>query len=71
MTVSDTSDFLCEKRLRATDEDLYRRYRNSVFAIDRLLANYKNIFPFFTDHTFEHSEQVINYCNIVAGQEII
>lgn len=64
-------DFCCEKRLSQTDRYLHRCFRNSVFSIDLLLANYKNIFPFFTDHTFEHSEQVINYCNIVAGEDII
>lgn len=64
-------DFLCEVRLRQTDPFLHTCFRNSVFAIDRLLTNYKNIFPFFTDHTFEHSEQVIRYCNIIAGEDII
>ena len=64
-------DFLCEKKLRQTDDALYTCFRNSVFAVDVLLAGYKNIFPFYTDHTFEHSEQVINYCNIIAGEEIV
>lgn len=39
--------------------------------MDILLTNYKNIFPFFTDHTYEHSAQVIHYCNVIAGEEII
>lgn len=64
-------DYLCERRLRQIDESLHERFRTSVFAMDLLLANYKNIFPFYTDHTFEHSEQVINYCNIIAGEEIV
>ncbi|MCQ2461890.1 MAG: HD domain-containing protein [Clostridia bacterium] len=64
-------DFLCEKRLLKTNPALHRLYRSSVFAMDMLLSGYKNIFPFFTDHTFEHSEQVINYCNIIAGKEIV
>ncbi len=64
-------DYLCEARLAKTSPDLHKLYRNSVFAIDALLSGYKNIFPFFTDHTFEHSAQVINYCNIIAGKEII
>ena len=64
-------DFLCEKRLHLTDEDLHRRFRDSVFTMDLLLANYKTIFPFFTDHTFDHSEQVINYCNVIAGEDVV
>lgn len=63
--------FLCEKKLSRTDAHLHRCFRNSVFAMDLLLANYINIFPFYTDHTFEHSEQVINYCNIIAGEDVI
>lgn len=67
----DQDDFCCERRLHDTDVHLHTCFRNSVFAIDRLLANYKHIFPFYTDHTFEHSEQVIHYCNIIAGKELI
>ena len=64
-------DFLCEKSLSKKDPALHRLYQNSVFAIDLLLVGYKNFFPFFTNHTFEHSAQVINYCNIIAGEEIV
>lgn len=68
---SSRYDFLCEKRLRQTDTFLHTCFRNSIFAIDLLLTNYKNIFPFYTNHTFEHSEQVIRYCNSIAGEDII
>ena len=64
-------DYLCERRLSLIGGGLHKRFRDSVFSMDLLLANYKNIFPFYTDHTFEHSEQVINYCNIIAGEEIV
>lgn len=65
------TDFLCERRLKELDPVLHQLYRSSVFAIDKLLANYKNVFPYFTNHTFEHSAQVINYCNVIAGEENI
>ena len=65
----EETEFLCEYRLKELNEDLHRRYRNSVFVIDRLLTNYKLVFPFFTNHTFEHSAQVINYCNALLGRE--
>lgn len=64
-------EYLCERRLSQTDPLLHSRYKASVFAMDRLLANYKTVFPFFTNHTFEHSEQVIRYCNLIAGQETV
>ena len=68
---SKETDFLCERQLKALDPELHKRYRSSVFAMDMLLANYKTVFPFFTNHTFEHSAQVINYCNILVGQQNI
>ena len=64
-----STDFLCERQLKKLDPGLHELYRSSIFAIDKLLANYKNVFPYFTNHTFEHSTQVINYCNIIAGEE--
>jgi len=60
-------DFICEKRLKTIDSNLHSRFRESVFSMNLLLANYENVFPFFTNHTYQHSEQVINYCNIIAG----
>ncbi len=65
------NDFLCERFLSELDTELHSKYKNSVFAIDRLLANYKAVFPYFTNHTFAHSEQVINYCNMIAGENNI
>ena len=65
------SDFLCERRLKALNPELHERYRSSVFAMDMLLANYKALFPFYTNHTFGPSAQVINYCNILIGPENI
>ena len=69
--IAEDTEFLCERRLKTLDERLHTCYRNSVFAMDRLLMNYKSVFPFYTDHTFEHSAQVIRYCNILAGAENI
>ncbi len=68
---SDKLEMLCEKRLYKLDADLHTRFKNSIFAIDRLLANYKMVFPFYTDHTLEHSEQVIRYSNYFIGDKNI
>ena len=65
----EDTEFLCERALKTKDTFLHSCYRNSVFAMDRLLMNYKSVFPFYTNHTFEHSTQVINYCNMLAGAE--
>jgi len=65
------ADFLCERRLKALSPQLHTRYRSSVFAMERLLANYLTVFPNYTNHTFSHSAQVINYCNILIGAENI
>ena len=63
--------FLLEKKLKQLNPKLHSIYSAGIFAIDRLLMNYKTDFPFFTDHTFEHSAQLINYCNILVGEENI
>ena len=66
---SDKLEMLCEKHLYKLDANLHNRFKNSIFAIDRLLANYKMVFPFYTDHTLEHSEQVIRYSNYFIGDK--
>lgn len=63
----DNAEFLCERCLSKLDSNLHNCFKNSIFAIDRLLANYKMVFPFYTDHTLEHSEQVIRYVNYFLG----
>lgn len=63
----ESSEFLSEGWLRKLDSNLHSCFKNSIFAIDRLLANYKMVFPFYTDHTLEHSEQVIRYVNYFLG----
>lgn len=68
-SLPEESEFLCERQLKRLNPVLHESYRSSVFAMDMLLTNYKHIFPFFTNHTFEHSLQVINYCNLLLGPE--
>lgn len=67
----DKTAFILEKRLKETNPALHKIYSSGIFAIDRLLMNYKTDFPFFTDHTFQHSAQLINYCNILVGEKNI
>lgn len=64
-------DFLLERKLKEEDKRLHENFTNCIFAINYLLANYKKVFPFFTNHTIDHSEQVLLYCNILAGNDIV
>ena len=63
-------DFAMERRLKALDPELHRRFTDAVFCLQRILSNYKLIFPDFTDHTELHSLTVINFCNQLIGDGI-
>lgn len=64
------TDFALEKRLRDLDKDLHANFSNTVFVLQRMLSNYKLIFPNFTDHTELHSLNVIDFCNRIIGGQI-
>lgn len=66
----DKYDFLLEGRLRELDKDLHARFTDTVFAMERILSNYKLIFPDFTDHSELHSLNVIEFCNKLIGPQI-
>ena len=66
----DRYDFLLEGRLRELDKDLHSRFTDTVFAMERILSNYKLIFPDFTDHSELHSLNVIEFCNKLIGKQI-
>ena len=64
-------DFLMEKRLRQLDPALHRRFTDTVFALQHALSHYKRLFADYTDHTEQHSMQVIDFCNRLIGKEQI
>lgn len=64
------TDFALEKRLRDLDKDLHANFSDTVFVLQRMLSNYKLIFPNFTDHTELHSLNVIDFCNRIIGGQI-
>lgn len=64
-------DFQAERQLKKLSPDLHNRYTASVFGIQGVLSNYKTMFPDFTDHTYLHSMQIIDFCNRLLGEEII
>lgn len=64
-------DFLMEKRLRALDPQLHRRFTDAVFALQLALSRYGRLFPGYTDHSQLHSMTVIDFCNVLIGSEQI
>lgn len=67
----ESFDYLMERTLKALDQDLHRRFKDTVFTVQNLLSRYKKIFPEFTDHTELHSLTVIDSCNRLIGEEQI
>ena len=65
------TDYLLEKSLQNSDPDLHRRYRDAVFAVQRILSKYRLMFPEYTDHSELHSMTVIDSCNRLIGVEQI
>lgn len=61
-------DFSCEEKLMRECPDLHKRYCNSLLASVRVLVNYRAIFPDYTDHSYLHTMNIINYCNRLIGE---
>lgn len=66
----ETNSFALEFLLRELDEDLHKRFVDCVFALQKILSNYKLIFPEFTDHTELHSITVIDFCRRLIGDSL-
>ena len=64
-------NYLIERKLREEDKDLHKRAAESVFVLQTMLSKYLTRFPDFTDHSFLHSMNVIDYCNRIIGEEQI
>lgn len=63
-------DFALEYRLRALSPELHRRFTDGVFGLQRILSNYKLIFPEYTDHTELHSMTVVDFCRRLIGAQL-
>ena len=64
-------NYLLERKLREESKDLHKRAAESVFVLQTMLSKYLTRFPDFTDHSFLHSMNVIDYCNRIIGEEQI
>lgn len=64
------TDYSCEKKLMKLNPQLHKRYCDSLFASIKILENYRGIFPDYTDHSYLHTLNVLNYCNQLIGSNI-
>ena len=64
------TNYLCEQKLKKESPVLHGLFSSSVFCLQQMLTQYKNIFPTYTDHTALHSMEVIDFCNKLIGSNI-
>lgn len=63
-------DFSCEDKLLKLNPSLHKKYCDSLFALVRLLTRYRAVFPDYTDHSYLHTMNVLDYCNRLIGDNI-
>ena len=62
------NDFYLEKRLSLLSSDLHTRFKDSIFALNRILESYKLLFPTYTDHSIFHAINVVNFGNKIINE---
>ena len=60
----DSNSFALEFRLRKLDRGLHTRFTDCVFALQKILSNYKLLFPEYTDHSRLTAGNSINLARI-------
>ena len=63
-------DYLLEKRLGQLSPDLSTRYRQCMSVFDLLLEKFHMVYPTFTDHSLLHCMNVLNYSNMLIGDNV-
>ena len=64
-------DYLLETKLREENEGLHRRTKDSAVVLQKMLESFLPRFPYFTDHTLLHSMDVLEFSNMLIGEEQI
>ena len=64
------NDYLIETRLKELSPELHQQVIDTIVTLPRILSLYKNNFPEYTDHTDLHVLTVINYCNLLIGENV-
>lgn len=70
MSTGYDTNFALEKRLKELNPTLHQLFTNAVFGLQYILSNYKRVFPQFTDHSELHALNVIEFCNMLIGDQI-
>ena len=65
------NEYLIEKRLYDLNPELHKRFSDSIFVLLKLLNDYTQYFPEYTDHAETHSLSVIENCNHLMGEKNI
>lgn len=65
------SDYLLETKLRIENKGLHQRTKDSAVVLQKMLESFLPRFPDYTDHTILHSMDVLEYCNLLIGEEQI
>lgn len=65
------SDFLLETKLKEEAPDLHELVGNGVVVLQEMLHNFRNWFPDYTDHSMLHSLDVLEFCNLLMGDEAV
>lgn len=67
--MNENTEFLLERRLKLLNPDLHKRFKDTAFIAQHMLAKFKRLFPEFTDHSVFHSLNVLIFCNQLIGPE--
>ncbi len=63
-------EFHLEKRLQSLDSDLHERTKSSISVLHKMLEKYLLWFPDFTDHSYLHSMDVLDFSNMILKDQI-
>ncbi len=69
--MNEDAEFFLERRLLVLNPELHKRFRDTVFIAQHVLAKFKRVFPEFTDHSVFHSLNVLIFCNQLIREEQI
>ena len=69
MTKEET-EYLTERSLKKLDPELFAKYKNTPFILNRILDRFQILFPEYTDHTLLHCITVADFCNVLIGDQI-
>jgi hypothetical protein len=70
MMTKEETDYLSERMLKKLNPDLYSRYKNTPFVMNKILDRFQVLFPEYTDHTLLHCVTVTDFCNVLIRDQI-